>query len=82
MDLGGPKLRTGAMVPGPEVLHLRPKRDNLGKVTAPALVWLSSLDEKSENQEGYFIPIPKKMVTKVKENDKIVFRDTRDKKRQ
>jgi pyruvate kinase len=82
MDLGGPKLRTGAMVPGPEVLHLRPKRDNLGKVTAPALVWLSPIDKQPENQKGYFIPIPKKMVTEVKENDKIVFRDTRDKKRQ
>jgi len=81
MDLGGPKLRTGAMIPGPEILHLRPERDSLGKVTAPALVWLSPLDEKSGNQKEPFIPIPKKMADEVKENDEIVFRDTRDKKR-
>lgn len=82
MDLGGPKLRTGAMIPGPGILHLRPERDNLGNVTAPALVWLSPFEEKFENQKEYFIPIPKKMITEVKENDKIVFKDTRNKKRQ
>lgn len=82
MDLGGPKLRTGAMITGPEVLHLRPERDKLGNVTAPALVWLSTLDEQSENQRGYCIPIPEKMVFEVKENDEIVFKDTRGKKRQ
>ncbi|CAN0415093.1 unnamed protein product, partial [Phaeothamnion confervicola] len=40
MDLGGPKLRTGAMSPGPRVLKLRPQRDELGRVVAAATVLL------------------------------------------
>ena len=40
MDLGGPKLRTGPIAPGPAVFKLRPKRDALGRVLAPAQVGL------------------------------------------
>lgn len=40
MDLGGPKLRTGPLEPGPTVLKLRPKRDVLGHMVAPACVGL------------------------------------------
>ncbi len=36
MDLGGPKLRTGPIASGQGVLHLRPRRDPLGRVQAPA----------------------------------------------
>jgi pyruvate kinase len=42
MDLAGPKLRTGALHPGPRVVRVSPRRDRLGMVTAPALVWLST----------------------------------------
>ena len=42
MDLGGPKLRTGAITPGPAVLKLRPARDELGRILAPARVGLRS----------------------------------------
>ena len=41
MDLAGPKLRTGALEPGPAVLKLRPKRDQFGKVVLPVRVWLT-----------------------------------------
>lgn len=40
MDLGGPKLRTGMLPPGPSVLKVRPQRDELGRVTQPALIGL------------------------------------------
>ncbi len=40
MDIAGPKLRTGAIAPGPAVLKWRPRRDAHGKVVAPARVWL------------------------------------------
>jgi pyruvate kinase len=40
MDLGGPKLRTGAVARGPAVLKLRPQRDDVGRVLAPARVGL------------------------------------------
>ena len=39
-DLAGPKLRTGPLPPGPAVLKLRPQRDRLGRVIAPARVEL------------------------------------------
>ena len=43
MDLGGPKLRTGEIAPGPAVLKWRPRRDALGRVVAPARIFLSPL---------------------------------------
>jgi pyruvate kinase len=36
MDLGGPKIRTGEVAPGPAVLKLRPQRDQYGRVFRPA----------------------------------------------
>lgn len=41
MDLGGPKLRTTGLGPGPAVLHLRPERDPEGRVLAPARLVLA-----------------------------------------
>ena len=40
MDIGGPKLRTGTLVPGVSVIKIKPHRDALGLVTMPALVAL------------------------------------------
>lgn len=40
MDLGGPKLRTGPLEPGPAVWKVRPKRDPFGRVVEPARIWL------------------------------------------
>jgi pyruvate kinase len=40
MDIAGPKLRTGAFTPGPAVIKIRPRRDDLGTVTRPAVVAL------------------------------------------
>lgn len=38
MDLGGPKLRTGPIAPGPAVIKLRPDRDDFGHVLEPVLI--------------------------------------------
>lgn len=35
MDLGGPKIRTGDIQPGPQVLRLKPRRDELGFAVQP-----------------------------------------------
>lgn len=40
MDLGGPKLRTGTLPPGPAVLKVRPQRDEFGRLVQPALIGL------------------------------------------
>ena len=45
MDLAGPKLRTQGLPPGPAVLQVRPKRDDLGRVVAPARLWLTAQEQ-------------------------------------
>lgn len=42
MDLAGPKLRTGPLERGPEVVRIHPCRDSYGRVMAHARVWLTS----------------------------------------
>ena len=43
-DLAGPKLRTGPVLPGPQVLKFKPLRDLLGRVVTPARVYFSCTD--------------------------------------
>ncbi len=43
MDLGGPKLRTGPIADGQGVVKLKPERDALGTVTAPARLGLRAV---------------------------------------
>ena len=45
MDLGGPKLRTGALQPGPAVLKYRPQRDAYGRIVSPARIFLTPARE-------------------------------------
>ena len=40
MDLGGPKIRTAEIQPGPPVVPWQPVRDAFGHVTVPGRVWL------------------------------------------
>jgi pyruvate kinase len=47
MDLGGPKLRTGAIAPLPPVLKLRPLRDAYGRVIEPVHVGLRPAGQAS-----------------------------------
>ncbi|EGJ11799.1 pyruvate kinase [Rubrivivax benzoatilyticus] len=48
MDLGGPKLRTGALCAGPAVVHLKPERDALGRVVQPARLGLRAAGDGAE----------------------------------
>ncbi|XP_058100372.1 plastidial pyruvate kinase 4, chloroplastic [Magnolia sinica] len=41
MDLAGPKLRTGILKAGPNVIKISPQEDSVGDVIFPAQVWLS-----------------------------------------
>jgi len=40
MDLAGPRVRIGAVKPGPSVLHVKSKRDSMGRPTQPARIVL------------------------------------------
>jgi pyruvate kinase len=41
MDLAGPKIRTGPVESGPQVIRWKPSRDEYGVVIAPARLWIS-----------------------------------------
>lgn len=51
MDLGGPKIRTGALPPGPAVLRLKPRRDALGFAVQPARLRLLPADRLPDLRE-------------------------------
>ena len=83
MDLGGPKLRTGSLQPGPQVVRLRPKRDLRGRVVAEPLVWISTRDNpKNPATEYVFVPVDQTFLKQITSRSVIDFRDTRDKKMQ
>ncbi|MFA5297613.1 MAG: pyruvate kinase [Lutibacter sp.] len=81
MDLGGPKLRTGKMKPGHKVIHIKPKRNTLGQVIAPAKVWLAPfgmLPPKNIEVDA-IIPVNKKWLKKTRKGSYITFLDSRNK---
>ena len=53
------KLRTGPLEPGPRVVRLRPTRNVLGQVLAPARAWLTSAGAPAAAPDGLVsIPVP------------------------
>jgi len=79
MDLGGPKLRTGEIAPGPVVLKWRPQRDKLGKVTAPARIWLHPESDASScpAPANACLPVTGDWLAKVSSSDIIELTDAR-----
>jgi pyruvate kinase len=81
MDLGGPKLRTGQMIPGAEVIHIKPKRDEFGKVIKPAKVWISPPDIlPPDDTADAILPVDEIWLKKIKRGNLISFNDSRNKK--
>jgi pyruvate kinase len=80
MDLGGPKLRTGEIEPGPKVIHLRPQRDLLGNVIQPADLIIAAPGYHPDETETPVIPVEAAWIRKRKNGEEINFRDTRKKK--
>ncbi len=81
MDLAGPKLRTGELLPGPRVIHIRPKRDPLGRVIAPRRIRLIPDDMIQRGTKVAVVPVPQECIDYARVGDEIRFRDTRGKKR-
>ena len=81
MDLAGPKLRTGDLMPGPGVIHIRPKRDPKGRVIAPRRIRLIPEDTLQRGTKTAVLPVPAECIELAREGDEIRFRDTRGKKR-
>jgi pyruvate kinase len=81
MDLAGPKLRTGHMVEGPRVVHLRPRRDMLGRTTAPAVVLLSSRASSPAKGVCTVLFLPAPWLKRLRKGERVTFKDARGKKR-
>jgi pyruvate kinase len=79
MDLAGPKLRTGPLVPGPQVIKWRPKRDAYGRMTAPARLWLTpeQAPELPPEPADASLPVPAGWLATTRGNEVVTFTDTR-----
>jgi len=78
MDLGGPKIRTGSIRPGPAVIKVRPKRDAIGRVTSPGSLWLAPSGPTEATSGGVpAIAVPKPWLVRRQVDETIELRDAR-----
>lgn len=77
MDVAGPKLRTGPVHGGAEVLHLRVKRDVFGRLTEPARMTIRNTEDELPG-----LNFPSAFNALLKTGDVLRFRDSRGKKRE
>jgi pyruvate kinase len=83
MDLGGPKIRTGPMEPGPKVLKWKPRRDVFGRPQSPARLWLTSSTQPQASPEpaGAVLHVGTAWLQSLRSGDRIRLADTRGAKR-
>jgi pyruvate kinase len=75
-DLAGPKLRTGPVEPGPEVLKWRPSRNQLGQVVAPVVICLSS-EPQADDIANTVVPVSSPFTSLATVGDEVHLRDAR-----
>ena len=75
MDLGGPKLRTGAIAPGEQVVTWKPTRDHLGRMVHPAQILLVATGHLPPTGDGPWIPVAADWLQLAKVGDQIALRD-------
>jgi pyruvate kinase len=82
-DLGGPKLRTGALQSSGRFLRIKPKRNICGEVVKPARVWLMPAETQKIAPEGVAatLRMPQEFLQKSRPGDVVRFRDMRGKER-
>ncbi len=79
MDLGGPKLRTGAVLPGPAVMRWSPRRDAYGRVLAAARIWLTPAhaSETCPQSDASVLPVDGAWLEALGDGDVVDFLDAR-----
>ncbi|MBV6644524.1 MAG: hypothetical protein KI790_03695 [Cyclobacteriaceae bacterium] len=75
MDLGGPKIRTGPIAPGPRVIKVRPQRDDRGKVIRPACIRFRPIRVRQND-----IPVDRDWIASLQLDMIIRLTDTRGRK--
>ncbi len=80
MDLGGPKIRTGELKPGPKVRRYKPQKDRFGRVVHPAEVWIGPAPHPT--RELLHLPVSSVDLKTLSPGDTLYCRDTRHKKRE
>jgi pyruvate kinase len=79
MDLPGPKLRTGRIEPGPQIVKWQPQRNTFGRVSVPARIWLTParLNQAPPSDADACLPVRGNWLNVVEVGDVIKFFDTR-----
>ena len=79
-DLVGPKLRTGPIEAGPEILKVKPGRDVFGRTVIPARVLLGTHADQIP-YEYPFVPVDASLLEHAQVGDELRFHDARDRER-
>ena len=74
VDLPGPKCRTGALLPGPQVRKLKPERGSLGEVLAPARAWLTAYPQSARPAA---LPVSADFLRRLRVDSGLTLRDAR-----
>mgnify|MGYP002725555068 CR=1 FL=1 len=81
MDLGGPKLRTGSIQPGPKIIRIKPEKDVRGNIVNPVKVWIAPPEFPPPHDASIIhIPVSFELLGNAKRGDSIQLTDTRNKK--
>ena len=86
IDLPGPKLRTGPLPPGVEVMRARPARDELGRIERPVRIRFA-VDPASEQLvqvprgDLATVPVTSGGFDAIEPGDELTFRDARGRRR-
>jgi pyruvate kinase len=81
MDLMGPKLRTGPLQTGPQLLAIHPTQNALGQTTEAAKVWLSPVGTPAPKGMDAMLPLDAAFIAQLQVGDVLRFNDTRRRKR-
>jgi pyruvate kinase len=82
-DLGGPKLRTGALAPAGRLLELRPQRGVRGEILEPARVWVVARDRVGPPAVPVdaVLPVDPDLLALAVEDDRLELEDCRGPRR-
>jgi pyruvate kinase len=83
MDIAGPKIRTGTLELGPQVLRLKPEKDSFGRVVKPELVILAANEARTglPNDSTPVLRVPQGWLGKLEEGSEVAIVDARGAKR-